>query len=95
MVISRGGGVIEEILAGGCCYLVGDFRLGGLPEDEQLLVTPFVMQNLHMAGLRSVPLGHCIQRTKRLPRYNSGKRASEKELRGVTLDLHYQIFFLV
>ena len=36
-------------------YLVGDFSLSRLPEDEQLLVVPFVMRTLRMAGLGECP----------------------------------------
>ena len=50
---------MEEIPAGSCSYiyLVGDFSFGRLPEDEQLLVVPFVMRTLRIAGLgdTSVP----------------------------------------
>ena len=44
---------MEEIPAGGCfyVYMVGDFNFGRLPEDEQLLVVPFVMRTLRKAGL--------------------------------------------
>ena len=44
---------MKEIPAGGCSYiyLVGDFSFGCLPEDKQLLVVPFVMRTLRMAGL--------------------------------------------
>ena len=47
------GGIMEEIPAGGCTYmnLVGDFSFGRLPEEEQLVVVPFVMRTLRMAGL--------------------------------------------
>ena len=47
------GEIMEEIPAGGCAhiYLVGDFSFGRLPEEEQLVVVPFVMRTLHMAGL--------------------------------------------
>ena len=53
------GVIIEEIPAGGCSYiyLVGDFSFGRLPEDEQLLVVPFVMRTLRMAGLEECPIG--------------------------------------
>ena len=53
------GTIMEEIPAGGCSYvyLVGDFSFGRLPEDEQLLVVPFVMRTLRMAGLGECPFG--------------------------------------
>ena len=49
---------MEEIPAGGCSYiyLVGDFSFGRLPEDEQLLVVPFVMRTLRVAGRPISPL---------------------------------------
>ena len=51
--------IMEEIPAGGCfyIYMVGDFSFGRLPEDEQLLVIPFVMRSLHMAGLDECDVG--------------------------------------
>ena len=54
------GAIMEEIPAGGCfyIYLVGDSSFGHLPEDEQLLVVPFVRRTLHMAGW-CVPLIPC------------------------------------
>ena len=53
------GTIMEEIPAGGCSYiyLVGDFSFGRLPENEQLLVVPFVMRTLRMAGLGECPFG--------------------------------------
>ena len=53
------GSIMEEIPAGGCTYvyLVGDFTFERLPEDEQLLVVPFVMRTLRMAGLGECPFG--------------------------------------
>ena len=44
---------MEEIPAGGCSYiyLTGDFSFGRLPEEEQLVVIPFLMRTLRMAGL--------------------------------------------
>ena len=52
------GGFMEETPAKECSYiyLVGDFSFGRLPEDEQLLVVPFVMRSLLMAVLKSAPL---------------------------------------
>ena len=52
--------VQSEIPAGGCSYiyLVGDFSFSRLPEDEQLLVAPFVMRTLCMAAPRGRG-GHC------------------------------------
>ena len=51
------GVIMEENPAGGCSYvyLVGDFSFGRLPEDEDLLVVPFVMRTLRMAGLEKCP----------------------------------------
>ena len=53
------GDIMEEIPAGGCCYvcLVGDFSFAHLSEDEQLLVIPFVMRTLPMVGLGECTLG--------------------------------------
>ena len=53
------GTIMEEIPVGGCSYiyLVGDFSFTRLPEDEQLLVVPFVMRTLRMAGLGECPSG--------------------------------------
>ena len=53
------GTIMEEIPAGGCTYVysVGDFSFERLPEDEQLLVVPFVMRTLRMAGLGECPFG--------------------------------------
>ena len=50
---------MEEILAGGCfnIYLVGDFSFDRLPEEEQIVVIPFVMRALRMAGLRECSFG--------------------------------------
>ena len=50
---------MEEIPGGGgsYIYLVGYFSFGGLPQDEQLLVVPFVMRTLRMVGLREYPFG--------------------------------------
>ena len=44
---------MEEIPAGGCShiYLEGDFSFDRLPEEEQLVVIPFVMRTVSMAGL--------------------------------------------
>ena len=36
---------------------MGDFSFSLLPEDEQLLIVPFVMRTLRMAGLGECPLG--------------------------------------
>ena len=54
------GRIMEGISAGGCSYiyLKGDLRFGRLPEEEQLVVIPFVMRTLRMAGLG--PLTRCI-----------------------------------
>ena len=51
--------IMEEIPAGGYSYvyMVGDFSFGLLPEDEQLLVIPFVMKTLRMAGLGECDVG--------------------------------------
>ena len=53
------GTIMEEIPARGCSYiyLVGDFSFGRLPEDEQLLVVPFVMHTLRVAGLGKCHFG--------------------------------------
>ena len=51
---------IEEIPAGGCFYLYlkGDFSFTRLPyEEEQLVVIPFVMRTLRMAGLGECSFG--------------------------------------
>ena len=54
-------GIMEEISAGGCSYiyLVGDFSFGRLPKEEQLVVIPFVMRTLRMAGLGECAFGPC------------------------------------
>ena len=38
-------------------YTVGDFSFGCLPEDEQLLVIPFVMRTLRKTGLGECDVG--------------------------------------
>ena len=65
------GGFMEERPTGGCSYiyLVGDFSFGRLPEDEQLLVVPFVMRTLRMAGLGECPLDPLHWRTRRSQRF--------------------------
>ena len=62
MVMTRRGGIIKQIAAGGCSYiyLVGDFSFTSvtyiprgwhIPEEEQLVVIPFVMRSLRMTDL--------------------------------------------
>ena len=50
---------MEEIPAGGCSYIYhkGDFSFISLPEEEQLVVIPFVMRTLRMAGLGECAFG--------------------------------------
>ena len=50
---------MEKIPAGGCSYiyLVDNFSFTRLPEDEQLVVIPFVMRTLLMAGLGECAFG--------------------------------------
>ena len=51
--------VTEEIPAGRCSwvYMVDDFSLERLPDDEQLLVIPSVMRTLRMVGLGECDVG--------------------------------------
>ena len=51
---------MEEIPAGGCSYvyLMDDFRISRLPNNEQILVVRFVMRTLRTAGLGECPFGH-------------------------------------
>ena len=50
---------MEKIPPGECSYVyvVDNFSFGRLPEDEQLLVVPFVMRTLRMAGLGECSFG--------------------------------------
>ena len=56
------GEIMEEIPAGGRFY----FSFGLLPENQQLLMIPFVMRTLFYFA--SAILGRYVQRTKRSPR---------------------------
>ena len=69
---------MEEIPTGECSYMyLGDFSLGRLPEDEQLLVVPFVMRTLRMAGLGECP---CTLRMRRPLGFVGGTPGIVKEL---------------
>ena len=48
------GGIREDIPARGCSYV---YLVNDSPEEEQLVVIPFVMRTLLMAGMQGCAFG--------------------------------------
>ena len=53
------GHIIEKITAVGCAYvyLVGDFNFSHVPDNDQLLVAPFIMRPLHLTEIGECTVG--------------------------------------
>ena len=88
------GDIIEYIPVGGCSYMnMADvFSFWRLPEDEQLLVIPFVMRTLHMAGLGECDFGPLHPKDEEVTKVRLWYLGTGK---GIVPHLHNQILFSI